>query len=528
MSTIISVIGGLGIFLLGMLTLTDNLHKLAGEQLRAALMRFTRTPVTGAITGALATALVQSSSATTVAAVGFVGAGLMSFSNALGIIFGANIGTTITGWMVALLGFKLSLGLIVLPLIFVGVLIRFFFSGRWSYVGMAIAGFGLIFVGIDTMKDAMVQMQDILDFSSLPSGTMLAKLQLLLLGLVFTVITQSSSAGVAVTLTALYSGIIQFEQAAALVIGMDVGTTMTSALASIGGTTDAKRTGFSHVIYNVLTAVLALLLIDPYISAWLYFGHESLTGHGEVALVGFHTLFNTLGVIFILPFAKPFARFMEWMFPARTYFGDRLGSEMLVSPDLALKAGFNAMLEVWETLLSELAGLLSKHGTQFHQGELRQLEQELDEMQNFLSKIHPSQKKNTEWPRLLHLIHALDHMQRLFDRLDEDAVKARQLDEDGPLNTLRQEMLNVYTELQLLNNQRAWEKSKLLSGQTSARIKKRVKELRVDIMQRIAMGELDAESGELQLDAIRWANRVADHVASITYHLRQAVLATGE
>lgn len=248
MSTIIGVAGGLGIFLLGMIILTDNLHKLAGDQLRAALLRFTRTPVTGAMTGAVATALVQSSSATTVAAVGFVGAGLMSFSNALGIVFGANIGTTITGWMVALLGFKLSLGLLVLPLILLGVLLRFFLGGRWAYAGMALAGFALIFVGIDTMKDAMMHLRDILDLSGLPSGSLLAKIQLLLLGFVVTGITQSSSAGVAITLTALYSGILQFEQAAALVIGMDVGTTMTSAIASIGGTIGAKRTGFSHVI----------------------------------------------------------------------------------------------------------------------------------------------------------------------------------------------------------------------------------------------------------------------------------------
>ena len=145
---IVQVLGGLGLFLLGMIIMTEGLRELAGDMIRSALMRFTSSPVTGAATGAISTAILQSSSATTVAAVGFVGAGLMTFDSSLGIIFGANIGTTITGWLVALFGFKLKLGTIMLPLILAGAILRLFAAGRLSSTGYALAGFGLIFVGI--------------------------------------------------------------------------------------------------------------------------------------------------------------------------------------------------------------------------------------------------------------------------------------------------------------------------------------------------------------------------------------------
>ena len=148
-------LGGLGLFLLGMIIMTEGLREMAGDAIRTALMRFTSIPTSGAVTGAFSTSILQSSSATTVAAVGFVGAGLMSFTSSLGIIFGANIGTTITGWLVALIGFKLKIGTIMLPLKLVGTLKRLFAKGKARSAGYEIAGFGLIFVPISIIQIAM-------------------------------------------------------------------------------------------------------------------------------------------------------------------------------------------------------------------------------------------------------------------------------------------------------------------------------------------------------------------------------------
>jgi phosphate:Na+ symporter len=186
----LQALGGLGLFLFGMVILTEGLRSLAGRSLRLALCRFTRSPATGALTGAVTTAVVQSSSATTVAAVGFVGAGLITFPQSLGIIFGANIGTTITGWLVALIGFKLSLGTAVLPVVLAGALLYLFGNRRWRHIGYALAGFGLIFVGITALQAGMESLRDIVTPESFPANTTFGRLQLVAIGIGITIITQ--------------------------------------------------------------------------------------------------------------------------------------------------------------------------------------------------------------------------------------------------------------------------------------------------------------------------------------------------
>ena len=214
-------LGGIGLFLIVMTIMTDGLRALADNALRTLLRRSTSSPVGGATAGALATAVLQSSSATTVATVGFVGAGLISFPNALGIIFGANIGTTITDWMVAVLGFKLHLGTVVTPLVLLGALLRVIGSGRWRHIGWALAGFSLLFIGIDAMQQGMTALEDIVSPTDFPSNTLFGRLQLVFIGIAITLVTQSLSAGVAVALAALSAGSISFPQAAAMVIGMN-------------------------------------------------------------------------------------------------------------------------------------------------------------------------------------------------------------------------------------------------------------------------------------------------------------------
>ena len=232
--SVLLCLGGLGLFLLGMVVLTEGLRALAGRALRRLLSRFTRSPLSGAMTGAATTAVVQSSSATTVATVGFVGAGLLTFPQALGIVLGANVGTTITGWLVVLLGFKLELGTAALPIVLVGVLIRLFTGGRASSAGFAVAGFGLIFVGISLLQQGMGGFVGIVTPDSFPSDTWTGRLLLVVFGISFTLVTQSSSAGVAMALAAVNASAMTVQQAAAAVIGMDIGTTVTAVLATVG------------------------------------------------------------------------------------------------------------------------------------------------------------------------------------------------------------------------------------------------------------------------------------------------------
>lgn len=508
--------------------MTDGLRALAGSAIRAALMRFTRSPLSGAVTGAVSTAILQSSSATTVAAVGFVGAGLITFSASLGIIFGANIGTTITGWLVALLGFKLNLGTVILPVILVGTILRLFGNGRVANIGYALAGFGLIFVGISLMQQGMSGLTDIITPEALPADTLVGRLQLVALGILFTMITQSSSAGVAATLTALFVGAITFEQAAALVIGMDVGTTVTAVMASIGGSVAARRTGLSHVIFNLFTACGALILITPYTLLWEYLSPGALSSNAEIALVAFHTSYNTLGVMVILPFTGRFAHLIEKLLPAKkpSYTG-RLGEGLLEQPALALTA---VQASIHDELLALLRHVNAMLGDSLmgRRADLAELQAALDETYAYVDRIHLHETQGAEWERMLGIVHTLDHMQRLHERCEEEedrAITARgsaELSDYG--RTMVKTINGIFNDIET----QSWTEAAERADKTAVYIHDQVEPLRQSILAKIASHEIDVPQGTGRLEAIRWLKRVSKHVARIMQHYGEAVLAAGK
>lgn len=508
--------------------MTDGLRALAGSAIRAALMRFTRSPLSGAVTGAVSTAILQSSSATTVAAVGFVGAGLITFSASLGIIFGANIGTTITGWLVALLGFKLNLGTVILPVILVGTILRLFGNGRAANIGYALAGFGLIFVGISLMQQGMSGLTDIITPEALPADTLIGRLQLVALGILFTMITQSSSAGVAATLTALFVGAITFEQAAALVIGMDVGTTVTAVMASIGGSVAARRTGLSHVIFNLFTACGALILITPYTLLWEYLSPGALSSNAEIALVAFHTSYNTLGVMVILPFTGRFAHLIEKLVPDKkpSYTG-RLGEGLLEQPALALTA---VQASIHDELLALLRHVNAMLGDSLmgRRADLAELQAALDETYAYVDRIHLHETQGAEWERMLGIVHTLDHMQRLHERCEEEedrAITARgsaELSDYG--RTMVKTINGIFNDIET----QSWTEAAERADKTAVYIHDQVEPLRQSILAKIASHEIDVPQGTGRLEAIRWLKRVSKHVARIMQHYGEAVLAAGK
>ena len=239
-SDILTLLGGTGMFLLGMRMMTGALAELASRQTRAVLRRVTTSPLTGAVAGAGTTALIQSSSATLVMTIGFVGAGLLTFPQAMGVVFGANVGTTITGWMVVLLGFKLDLARGALPLLFAAGLLSALARGRWGRIGTLVAGFSLIFLGLDMMQMAAEGFGDAMLSVAPTADTLWGRFRLLLLGVAVTIVIQSSSAGVAATLVLLGSGALSLPQAAAMIVGMDIGTTFKSVVATVGGSRDMR------------------------------------------------------------------------------------------------------------------------------------------------------------------------------------------------------------------------------------------------------------------------------------------------
>jgi phosphate:Na+ symporter len=521
MENALHALGGVGLFLLGMIWLTEGLRGLAGDALRRLLARFTRSPLTGALAGAAATAVIQSSSATTVTTVGFVSAGLLTFPQALGIIFGANIGTTLTGWLVAIVGFKLNLGDLALPLVFAGALLRLFGSPHLTMVGTALAGFSLLFIGLDAMKDAMSAMQGLVTPDTFPADTWLGRLQLLLIGVAITLITQSSSAGVATALAALGAGAISFPQAAAMVIGMDVGTTFTAALATLGGTTATRRTGLSHVIYNVLTGIMAFLLLTPF--ALLV--HPLLAqGEDQIALVAFHTAFNTLGVILVLPFAKQFANLVTTLIPER---GPRLtrhlGSELLSDQDAAMDAAAATIEELSREQFLELARRLDDAGATSDQpARLRAVADALAETRAFLARLSSDDPASPRAHRITAALHALDHLGRLYYR----ATQTKRIDTLPADHRLRRLATILEAVVRTASHSTDHEKNEAQLNRVRRLLRRQRETYRNRILLWGATGRLEDETAGARLDAMRWLHRVSYHLWRIEHHLSR--LQTGD
>ena len=243
MSIVISVLGGVGLFLLGMTVMTEGLKALAGSALRTVLSKAAATPLHGSFWGAIVTLLVQSSSATTMTTIGLVSAGLLTFPQGLGLVFGANIGTTGTGWLVALIGVRVWLTAAALPMIFVGALIKLLARGRISGMGAALAGFGLVLFGLTTLQQGMGGLAEQLHPADLPAvlagpearwwSGLFGVLVLVVVGLVMTALMQSSTAAVAVTLSAYHAGAVGLDQACALIIGQNIGTATPTTLYAV-------------------------------------------------------------------------------------------------------------------------------------------------------------------------------------------------------------------------------------------------------------------------------------------------------
>ena len=519
---LVQVLGGLGVFLLGMIVMTDALRALAGESLRLFLLRFTKSPLSGALSGAAATSVLQSSSATIVAVVGFVGAGLISFKEALGVIFGANVGTTVTGWMVVLLGLRLQLADVMLPFIFIGVLVRLFARGKFASVGMAIAGFALVLQGIAFMQAGMGDLPSILQPDIFPTDTLQDKIKLVFIGIVATLITQSSSAGVAMTVTALFSGALNFEQAAFLVIGMDVGTTVTAALAAIGGTLGARRTGISHVMFNVFIAAGAFALVAPYISLIQLMSDTFLSERPGIALVAFHSLFNLLGVLVVIPFTVKFEKLIEFIVrPGARDDRFELDDSLLGDTDIALTSLSFKLGRLFSSQLMTIKSIINvPDGHQLT--DLENLRDSLEQTRSFIGHIHITRENDNDVARLMDMIHALDHMTRLVDRCMKpyDARNLIAYEQGRDVVNLLKEGVD---KLAMLMESENWQMAVQYAAEFAQQINSGVTSKRSQIVGGAARGEYSVREATRILDALRWLDRVSVHINRIVQHLEPTI-----
>lgn len=360
----LGLLGAVGLFLYGMKVMSEGLQKAAGDRLRNILSVMTRNRFTGLITGCAITALIQSSSASTVMVVSFVNAGLMTLAQSMAVIFGANVGTTFTAWVIALFGFKVDVSVAVLPMICVAVILLFSNKSKAKSMGEFLIGFAFLFMGLNMISSYVPDLQSnpemfavLRNYVSMGIGSVLL---FLLVGMIVTAVIQSSAATFAIVLIMCTKGWITFDLACAVVLGSNIGTTVTPLLASMSGNVAAKRTAMGHLLFNLLGTVWCICIFLPFadFNAWLteeigqgdpnalygfvshieqtqpdiynhLFDNSLPAGHDVIKKIGamqmsvsfglsvFHTTFNIVNVCIMIWFTNVYVKLVEWLIPSR-------------------------------------------------------------------------------------------------------------------------------------------------------------------------------------------------------------------
>ena len=402
---IFTLLGALGMFLYGMNLMSSGLQKAAGERLRGFLSAMTSNPFKGVMTGLGITSIIQSSSATTVMVVSFVNAGLLTLAQAIGVIMGANIGTTVTAWMVSWLGFKADISVLAVPLMLLGFLFSNSKIDKRKNIGELIVGFSLLFLGLSFMKDSVPDLREtpqVLEFVSSWSAHGFGSVLLFLaFGTILTLVLQSSSATMAITLIMLSMGWIPFEMACAMVLGENIGTTITANIAASVGNTEAKRAAMSHTIFNVFGVVWALILYKPFLrlvgtitenlfglpnpAAEGFVVTDSTSAEGTAALYGLsmlHTLFNLTNTLLLVWFTKWIAQAVSWIVPTpknqekEVFRLKYISAGPLATPELSVGQAFEEIISFAK---------ISKNGANYAQNAIN--EADTDKFEELRSKL---------------------------------------------------------------------------------------------------------------------------------------------
>ena len=322
---IFSLVGSLALFLFGMKTMSEGLEKFAGDRLRSILAAMTKNRVMGVLTGILITALIQSSSATTVMVVSFVNAGLMTLGQSIGVIMGANIGTTVTAWIISAVGFKVNIAAFAIPMLAIGMPLIFSSKGNRKSIGEFVFGFSFLFMGLSFLQEAATAMNigDMVAgmLAHVPQDSFLTILLFVVVGALVTMIVQASAATMAITLMLFGMNIpgFGFEQAAALAMGQNIGTTITAFMASLTANTQARRAALAHMFFNVFGVVVFLIVFYPACNAVSWFVDSVMGGGNDLyKLSAFHTAFNIINTLLLIGFVKQIEMLVCKVLPMKT------------------------------------------------------------------------------------------------------------------------------------------------------------------------------------------------------------------
>ncbi|MBN2080260.1 MAG: Na/Pi cotransporter family protein [Spirochaetes bacterium] len=548
----ITVLGGLGLFLFGMKVMSEALQKATGEKLRDILSKVTSNRFLGLLTGLGITALIQSSSATTVMLVSFVNAGLINLTQSVGIILGANIGTTVTGWIVALLGFKIQVTSFALPAVAIGFFIRFLKNEKFEEWGEVILGFGLLFLGLDIMNsavkdlrgsEAVMNIMSMVRADTLPSAVLVV-----LIGSAVTMVVQSSSATVAMTMALAVNGLIDFYTCCALILGENIGTTITAFLASMGASTTARRAARVHMLFNVLGVIWVLACFHwffvPLVN-WIVPGDVFSPVAAERSKViadhmaAFHTMFNVTNALVFLPFTGFLAKVATRLVPekrgavaAEEFHLKYIASPLLSTPAININQArletrrmMGIAIEMFDMVMEVFGKPGEKLGVtvediQGRESTIDRLEKEISEYLVKISKDSISQDQSAEISMLLHAVNDCerigDHCENLL-KLVRRKYDGRLSFSDRAVEEIDEISLKVRELLMLIYDSLMRSPTGIMT--TASVLENRINELRKELrtthIERLNEGACDVPSGLVFIDMLTSFEKIGDHAFNI-------------
>ena len=525
------VIGGLGIFLYGMSLMSESLKKLAGNKLRLFLEKTTNTPLKGIFVGILLTALIQSSSATSALVVGLVRAGLMTLPQAVGVIFGANLGTTFTSVIISL-----DIDRFIYPIIFVGAFLIFFIKKRKiQTLGRVILGFGLLFFGLETMGGALKELASLQSFKDVLVSVENRPILGVFVGVLTTAIIQSSSATIGILQQLFETGAVPLVGAIAVVLGDNIGTTVTSIFASIGGSSSAKRTALVHVLFNMFGTVVFLILLRPYAAlvGWIADGliDDYLTNKLTISIS--HVLFNLMTILVLYFFIKQIVWVVTKLIPSKGEFEveEVILDELLLkeSPDLAIENA-NVALKNMSHVASGMFEFVYAYAMEDDEKSYEvgmQCESLIDSMEdkihNYLVKIATHDLDKNQMQKVAKNIDTIsdyerigDHLDNLFELFYERKEKKLKFD-DYECKEMNQLFSLIRVSIEEATKA-YFEDNALLANQVIDRekeIDRLVKDFRICHINRINDPKVANSSSGYYIDILSNLERIGDHLENI-------------
>ncbi|MFY0599600.1 MAG: Na/Pi cotransporter family protein [Cyclobacteriaceae bacterium] len=547
---VLNLIGSLAFFIYGMKIMSESIQKVAGSEMRRILSSMTSNRFKGVLTGFLITGLVQSSSATTVLVVSFVNAGLLSLMESIGVIMGANIGTTITAWLISIVGFKVKISSYALPIIALGFPLLFFSRDKIKSWGEVLIGFALLFMGLAYLKGAVPDLKsnpEILEFlSHYTDMGFLSILLFVFIGTLLTVVVQSSSAAMALTLVMANNGWIPFELAAAMVLGENIGTTITANLAAIVGNVHAKRAAFAHFIFNMFGVIWIILLIHPVLGIidtyMISNGSAGPMADPTAIPFGlsiFHTSFNIVNTFLLVWFVPFIGKIVISTIKSKgddeDFKLEYIGTGLMNTAELSLEeaqketAHFGntvaKMLRFFREILDETK---PKKAKKLHK-KMRKYEEITDQLEEeiskYLSKVADgslSSETSTRLVSILSIINDLERVGDVFFQMSKD-IEARKKEDNSFTKKQRanlEKMITLVDEAIQTMNENLAQQYKSVSLDKALQVEQEIdatrNKLRKDLLELMEDKKYDIKMGSLYKDLFQSLEKVGDHIMNVT------------